>query len=93
MPKSVVMSNGKIFAPRRLEESELENPLLAIDRFFDYEHLPGIRDLLWSWMKITVTCSYCEIEDKQKRELLGFYELLEMLVEAAYVMQQKHIST
>ena len=87
------MSNGKSntgeFICHKLEASELENPMLAIDRFFDYEHLPGIRGLLWSWLKVTVTCSYCEMEDKEKRELLDFYELLEILVEAAYVLQQK----
>jgi len=87
------MSNGKFnagaFISHRLEPSELENPMLAIERFFDYEHLPGIRELLWSWLKVTVTCSYCEMEDREKRELLDFYELLEILVEAAYLIQGK----
>ena len=87
------MSNRKFsaerFTFRRLEASELENPMLALDRFFDFEHLPGIRELLWLWLKVTVTGSYSELEDKEKRELLDFYELLETLVEAAYLLQSK----
>jgi hypothetical protein len=39
------------FHPQHLTEEEIKNPYLVIEELFDKEDLPGIRELLWKWLK------------------------------------------
>lgn len=40
--------------PRKLNKEEIEDPYQVIDGFFDYGHLPQIREHLWEWLQLTV---------------------------------------
>jgi hypothetical protein len=63
-------------APRQLSPEETENPWLVIHDLFSYDHLPGIRDMLWQWLKATVTGSY--------------HKHLEKLVEAVHLLHLRN---
>jgi len=75
--------------PRKLSKEEIENPYDVIDNFFDFAHLPQIRDELWEMLKLTVTSSYHIQPRRDRANLLYFYEKLEQLIEAAHVIHRK----
>jgi hypothetical protein len=70
-----------------LTTEEIQDPLLAIDRFFDMTNLEDGRALLWTWLKTTVAGNYNKTLDARERALiLNFYENMEKLMEAAFVL-------
>ncbi|MET0393061.1 MAG: hypothetical protein ABW019_07955 [Chitinophagaceae bacterium] len=73
--------------PRRLSPAEIQDPLSVIHDFFQYAHLPEIREQLWEMLKTTVTGGYChELSHRERTDLIHFYEKLEKLVEAAHLL-------
>jgi hypothetical protein len=77
------------FEPRKLSKEEIENPYQVIDNFFDFAHLPQIRDELWEMLKLTVSSSYHIQPRRNRANLLYFYEKLEQLVEAVHVIHRR----
>lgn len=76
--------------PRKLSPEETEDPLLVIQDFFTYAHLPEIREQLWEMLKTMVTGGYCHVLKRQERaDLMHFYEKLEKLIEAAHLLYKK----
>ena len=76
--------------PLRLSEEERQNPRLVIEQFFESYHLQEIRELLWNWMVEVVSSSRSIAQDgKQRNDHIYFYEKLENLVEAAFVLNQR----
>lgn len=77
------------FEPRKLSKEEIENPYQIIDNFFDFAHLPQIREELWEMLKLTVSSSYHIQPRRDRANLLYFYEKLEQLVEAVHIIHQR----
>jgi hypothetical protein len=75
--------------PRKLTEEEHKNPLLVIEGFFDYAHLPQVREMLWEILKTLVTGNYSTLSQNEQANLFYFLEQLERLVEASHLIRQK----
>ena len=77
----------------QLTEAEIANPYLVIDELFDFTHLPDARELLWEWLKATVTCTYHKnLTATERSAILTLYEKMEKLVEAVYVLHEKNLT-
>ena len=76
--------------PLRLNEEELKNPRLIIDNFFECYHLQEVRQTLWNWVVEIVSSSRSiSQEGQQRNDHIYFYEKLEALVEAAFLINQR----
>lgn len=76
----------------KLTREEAENPQTVLDEFFDYAHLPEVRDMLWLWLKTTVNGDFSDgLDGRERSSILFFYEKVEKLIEATHLlyMQQK----
>lgn len=75
------------YATPTLTQTEIAVPQLVIDDLFDFAHLPDIRELMWEWLKVTVTGTYHkELSSSERSAILILYERLTKLVEAAHVI-------
>jgi hypothetical protein len=74
--------------PLRLNEEEKQNPFLVIEEFFQCYHLNDVRDILWKW-PVEVVCSAGSISSEalERNNHIYFYEKIEMLVEAIFVLK------
>lgn len=78
--------------PRKLTEEEIKNPYQVIDEFFSFGHIPQIRDLLWEFLKTTVTGNYPKKLSRRERcDLIHFYEKIEKLIEAAHLIHKEKV--
>lgn len=76
--------------PLRLSEEERENPRITIEQFFECYHLQEVREILWNWMVEIVSSSRSIAQEgRQRNDHIYFYEKLETLVEAAFLMNQR----
>lgn len=72
-----------------LSKEEMANPYLVIDELFDFAHLPDVQELLWEWLKVTVTGNFHKtLSSSERASIITLYEKLEKLVEAAHVMHK-----
>lgn len=79
---------------RCLTNEEIEDPSLVLDELFDFAHLPELRQLLWEWLKITVSDSYSkDTETNEKLSVLFLYEKMQKLIEAAHLIWKAHQSS
>jgi hypothetical protein len=75
------------YAPLPLTQTGIADPQLVIDDLFDFAHLPDIRELMWEWLKATVTGTYHkELSSSERSAILSLYEHLTRLVEAAHII-------
>jgi len=73
-----------------LSPEERENPMNVLGNFFSFAHLPQVRELLWKWLKATITGNYNKTLSRLEREnLVHFYEQLEKLIEAVHLLHLK----
>jgi hypothetical protein len=77
------------FNPRGLSNEERENPYLFIHALFDYAHLPQLREMLWEWLRATVTGSFQHGSRTDRENILDFFEKLQKLIEAAHLIHLK----
>jgi hypothetical protein len=71
----------------KLSQQEITDPYLVIDELFDFADLPDIKELLWGWLKITVTGTYHKnLSATERSAIIDLYEKLEKLVEAVQVI-------
>ncbi|HEX7905951.1 MAG TPA: hypothetical protein VF487_18895 [Chitinophagaceae bacterium] len=76
--------------PRKLSQAETNDPLQVIHSFYDYAHLPQVRELLWKWLKATVTGTFNSGLTRRERDsLTHFFEHLEKLIEATHIIHQQ----
>jgi hypothetical protein len=75
--------------PLRLSDEQWQNPILAIDNFFECYHLHEVREILWNWL-VEVLSSPHGISSNplERSNHIYFYEKIELLVEAAYIIQK-----
>ena len=72
----------------KLSKAEMADPILVIDELFDFADLPDVRELLWEWLKVTVTGTYHkDLSASERSAVITLYEKMEKLVEAAHMMQ------
>lgn len=75
--------------PMRLNEDQLNDPELTFDDFFQYYHLNEVREILWKWVTEVVSSPRSiSINPHDRNDHLFFYEKIEQLVEAAWVMNR-----
>jgi hypothetical protein len=76
--------------PLRLSEEEREDPRLVIEQFFECYHLQEVREILWNWMVEIVSSSRSIAQEgRQRNDHIYFYEKIETLVEAAFMINQR----
>lgn len=78
---------------RLLNKEEVADPIIVLDEIFDFAHLPEWRNLLWEWLKITVSGSYNTVSTETERSnILFVYEKLQRLIEVSHLlyMQQEN---
>lgn len=75
-----------------LNSEEINNPQMVLTELFDFAHLPELKNMLWEWLKATVSGSYNKtLSNRERASILHYYEYLEKLLEANYLIhaQQK----
>ena len=76
--------------PMRLNDAEKQNPAVALDDFFECFHLNEVREILWNWMVEVVSSPHGISHDPHERNNhIFFYEKMETLVEAAFLIQSR----
>ncbi|OQP65858.1 hypothetical protein A3860_14790 [Niastella vici] len=80
--------------PIRLTEEQLNNPLLVFDDFFQGYHLNETREILWQWLTTIISSpGGIASEPLERSNHIYFYEKMEEVVEAAFVLKSKQLST
>jgi len=70
-----------------LKKDEISNPEMVIAELFDFAHLPELKQMLWEWLKATVSGSYNKTLSKRERaSILLLYEYMEKLIEANHLL-------
>lgn len=68
------------------------DPEKFIQELFDFARLPELKELLWEWLKATVTGSYPKKLTYSEREaILVLYEKMEKLLVAVSLLQHTTI--
>jgi hypothetical protein len=76
--------------PLRLTEEERNNPLLVIKDFFECYHLNDVRDLFWKWLvEVLSSSGSISSEALERGNHIFFYEKLEALIEACYLLRKQ----
>jgi hypothetical protein len=79
--------------PLRLTEELLDKPLLVFEDFFQSYHLNETREVLWQWLT-TVLSSHGGISSDplERSNHIYFYEKLEEIIEAAFIMNTNRLT-
>lgn len=76
--------------PLRLSKEERRDPLLVLDDFFECYHLNDVRQILWDWLTEVISSQRSIAADPMDRNNhMYFYEKIEEIIEAAYVMKKR----
>ena len=76
--------------PLRLSREQMQNPAPVIDDFFDTYHLNDVREILWNWMvEVVSTPRSISNDPRERNNHIFFYENIETLIEAAFVLRKK----
>ncbi|OQP65839.1 hypothetical protein A3860_14695 [Niastella vici] len=76
--------------PLRLTKEQKRDPLPVLDDFFECYHLNDVRQILWQWLTTVISSHQSISNDALDRDNhLYFYEKIEGIIEAAYVMKRK----
>jgi hypothetical protein len=76
-------------APLRLTPTQLEDLKEVLDDFFECYHLDEVREIMWQWTVEVVSNPRSMANDHHERNnYMFFYEKLEALVEAAWIMNR-----
>jgi HEPN domain-containing protein len=77
-------------APRFLTPDEIENPYQVIHDLYSYDHLPGIREKMKQWTRLTFTGNYNHELQRVERANLAYYiEHIEKLIEASHIIHER----
>ncbi|OQP44129.1 hypothetical protein A4H97_33705 [Niastella yeongjuensis] len=76
--------------PLRLTKKEKRNPHIVLEDFFDCFHLQDVREILWRWLVAVISSPQSiSFEPLERSNHIYFYEKVEGIIEAAYVMKRK----
>ena len=75
--------------PLLLTPAQIENPNLILTDFFQCYHLQDVREIMWQWVTEVVSDPNSHSNDHlERKNNLFFYEKIEALVEAAWIMNR-----
>lgn len=75
--------------PLRLTPAQAQKPNLVLDDFFECYHLNEVREIMWQWVTEAVSSPCSQSNDPHEcNNYMFFYEKMESLVEAAWIMNQ-----
>ncbi len=74
------------FQPRYLSKEEILTPTMVLAAFFDFAHLPQIREIMREMLTTIVTGNWHLLNSSNRNDMLYFYEKLEKLIEAAHLI-------
>lgn len=78
--------------PLRLTEEQRNDPMSVLHEFFECYHLNDVRDLVWKWLVEVLTSSgSISAEALERGNNIFFYEKIELLIEACYVLVKQAI--
>jgi hypothetical protein len=72
--------------PLRLTRRELANPACVLEGVFGSYSLAEIRAFLWDVSSKAICCGDEDLSGLGRKEMLRYYEEVERLIEAAYVL-------
>ncbi len=76
--------------PLRLTKEQKQDPLPVLDDFFECYHLNETREILWQWLTEVVSSPRSiSIESHDRSNQVYFYEKIEGLIEAVFVLKKK----
>ncbi|OQP45096.1 hypothetical protein A4D02_34665 [Niastella koreensis] len=76
--------------PIRLTKEQKRDPLPVLDDFFECYHLNEVRYILWEWLTEALSSQRSvAIEPLERNNHIYFYEKIEGIIEAAYVIKKK----
>lgn len=76
-------------APLRLTREQKANPIPVFNDFFECYHLQEVREQLWKWtVEVISSPNTISHSHHERNNHLFFYEKIETLVEAAFVIRQ-----
>jgi len=78
------------FAPRGLTVQEVNDPLVFLEAFYDFAHLPQHRQELKEMLNITVTGQFNSLPLDRRCDLVYLYGLYEKLLEATHLIYAGH---
>ena len=74
----------------RLDQDKKDNPLLVLHEFCDSYHLQEVRKTLWEWLVTALGKNHSIYDEaKERSNLFFFYENMEELIEAVYLLHQQ----
>lgn len=75
--------------PLHLNEAQTQYPGSVLDEFFQWYHLQDTRPILWQWLREVLSSPRDSNNDPHERNYdIFFYEKLESLLEAAWIMRR-----
>jgi hypothetical protein len=74
--------------PRELNADQVANPMIVIHEFFNVGHLPQIRQMLREFLKTAIIGNYARLSERERSDLIYFYEQLEKVIEAIHVLHR-----
>ena len=74
----------------RLSKEKKGNPLIVLHDFCDAYHLHEVRKTLWDWLVTALGKPHSIYDEaKERSNLFFFYENMEELIEAVYLLHQQ----
>ncbi|WP_205513025.1 hypothetical protein [Longitalea arenae] len=76
--------------PLRLTQEQKRDPLPVLDDFFECYHLNEVRQTLWEWLtEVLSSQRSIAIEPLDRNNHIYFYEKIEGIIEAAFILKNK----
>ncbi|OQP67808.1 hypothetical protein [Niastella populi] len=76
--------------PLRLNKEQRHEPLMVLDEFFQCYHLNETRQIFWDWLTEVVSSPRSiSIDPHERSNHMYFYEKMEELIEAAYIIAKR----
>jgi len=66
-----------------------KSPYETLHELFSYNNLPGLKAMLWGWLKVTVSGMYHEQTVIQRSDIVFLYEKMVELVETAHAINEQ----
>lgn len=68
---------------------EIKDPQKVLEEFFLTYHPEECRIELWKWLRLTIGGDFGDLESNERGNLICFYENLQRLIEAVYLLKEK----
>ena len=73
----------------KLRNKQTIDPMLVIYELFDFAKPEQVKEILWNWLKSTVTSNFSEeLSTEEKTAILLLYEKFVKLIESAAILNQ-----